>query len=126
MAKNPMENFEVPAEMRAFAEKSVDEARKAFESFITSANQAVNTFENQAEAMRKGSEDVRQRAMTYAEQNAGAAFDFVQQLVRAKDLEEITRLQTEFMKSQMQALTTQAKELGETTAQAMNAAKPKA
>ena len=37
--------FEVPAEMRAFAEKSVEQAKQAFDSFISAAQHAVNTAE---------------------------------------------------------------------------------
>ena len=36
-------NFEVPPDMRAFAEKSVEQARVAFDSFISAAQRAVNT-----------------------------------------------------------------------------------
>ena len=53
--------------------------------------------------------------------------EFAQKLVRAKDLEEMTRLQTEFMQRQMQTLAEQAQELGQTaTRAAMDAARPKA
>jgi phasin len=120
-----MENFEIPAEMRAFAEKSVEQARKAFEMFLAQANQAVTSFEGQAAAMRKSSEDVRQRAMSFAEQNIAASFDFAQRLLKAKDIEEVVSLQAEFMKAQMQVLAEQAKEIGESTSQAIQAAKPK-
>ncbi|MCZ7643639.1 MAG: hypothetical protein M5U33_14340 [Pseudorhodoplanes sp.] len=38
-------NFEIPTEMRKFAEQSMDQARKAFENFIGAAQQAVTDFE---------------------------------------------------------------------------------
>jgi hypothetical protein len=41
MAKDPFEQFAIPSEMRAFAEQSVVQARKAFESFIDAANEAM-------------------------------------------------------------------------------------
>ena len=34
MATNPSGQFQIPAEMRAFAEKSVEQAKQAFEGFI--------------------------------------------------------------------------------------------
>ena len=40
MAKDPFEQFAIPNEMRAFAEQSVAQARKAFDGFIQAANQA--------------------------------------------------------------------------------------
>src|SRR6267142_977998 len=48
------ERFEIPPEMRAFAEKSVEQARQAFDGFISAAHRAVTTFEGQAESARKG------------------------------------------------------------------------
>jgi hypothetical protein len=37
MAINQTQNYEVPAEMRDFAEKSVEQARKAMDGFIGAA-----------------------------------------------------------------------------------------
>ena len=48
MAKEGQWNFEIPAEMRAFAEKSVEQAKQAFDSFIAAAQHAVSTAESQA------------------------------------------------------------------------------
>ena len=48
MAKDPFEQFAIPNEVRAFAEQSVTQARKAFEGFIQAANQAIGQFQGQA------------------------------------------------------------------------------
>jgi hypothetical protein len=48
------DRFEIPPEMRAFAEKSVEQARQAFDGFISAAHNAVAAFEGQAETARKG------------------------------------------------------------------------
>src|SRR6266511_1862716 len=116
MAAN--DRFEVPPEMRAFAEKSVEQARQAFDGFISAAHQAMSTFEGQAETARKGARDVTDKAITFAEQNIASAFEFAQDLVRAKDIQDVLRLQAEYVRRQMQALTEQAKELGESTSKA--------
>ena len=58
MAKEGSANFEIPAEMRAFAEKSVEQAKQAFDSFISAAQHAVNTAENQAASARTGAKEV--------------------------------------------------------------------
>lgn len=118
--------FEIPGEMRSFAEKSVEEARAAFERYISAAQTAVSTIEGQAKAAQAGAKDVRDKSVTFAEQNVTAAFEFAQKLVRAKDPQEFAQLQSEFIRSQMQALTEQAKALGETVSRsAMEAFKPK-
>jgi phasin len=125
MAKDPPNPFEIPGDMRAFTERSVQQARVAFDTFISAAQQAMTTFEGQAAAMRRGSDDMRDRAMAFAEQNVSASFEFAQRLVRAKDVEELVRLQTEFVQSQIAALSEQAKELGEAAGNSAGAGGPK-
>jgi phasin len=114
----------MPTEMHAFAERSVEQARKAFDTFVTAAYGTATAFEGRAAAVRKGSEDLRQRAMTFAEQNVASSFDFARKLVHARDLPEMMHVQSEYMKAQMQVLAEQARELGETASQtARNATK---
>lgn len=126
MAKEPTGNFEIPREMRTFAEQSVEQARKAFDGFITAAQKAASSLEGQATAAQSSAKDIRQKAMAFAEQNVATSFEFAQKLVRAKDLEELTRLQAEFVQRQMQSLAEQAQELGQTASKvAMDVTRPK-
>jgi phasin len=104
--------YEVPTEMREFAEKSVEQARKAFDGFIGAAQKAVDTAQGSAESARANAQDVTRKAMTYAETNVAAAFDLAQKMVKAKDLTEVMQHQSEFMKTQMAALQDQIKEMG--------------
>ena len=99
---------------------------QAFDGFISAAHHAVSAFEGQAETARKGAKDVTEKAMTFAEQNIASSFELAQQLVRAKDVQEVLRLQADYIKQQMQVLAEQAKELGESTGKAAkDAAMPK-
>lgn len=105
------QNFEVPAEMREFAEKSVDQARKAVDGFLTAAQKAVDTVEGYAPA-NPSAKDMSRRTFAYAEQNIAAAFELAQKLVRAKDPMEAMRLQTEYVQAQLAAMQSQAREFG--------------
>ncbi len=118
MAEERMPNFEIPAEMRQMAEQSVEQARKAFDGFMAAAEQAVSTFEGQTAAAQAGAKDVGRKAMTFAERNVANSFDFAHRLLRAKDVQEIMRLHSEFIRAQMDQLTAQAKELGEAASKA--------
>lgn len=125
MAENPW-NFDVPTQMRQFAEQSVEQARKAVDGFMTAAQKAVTTAETQAATAQSGAKDMSQKAMSFAEQNIANSFEFAQKLVRAKDAQEVMALQQEYLKSQMQAMQAQAKDLGTAaTKAAMDSAKPK-
>ena len=118
------DRFEVPPELRTFAERSVEQARQAFDGFISAAHHAMSAFEGQAETARKGARDVTEKAMSFAEHNIASAFELAQALVRAKDMQEVLRLQGDYIRRQMQALTEQAKELGESTSKATKDAAP--
>ncbi len=114
MAQERVPKFQIPAEMRQMAEQSVEQARKAFDDFIAATQQAVlGTFEGQAAAAQTGVRDLGKTAMTFAEQNVANSFEFAHKLVRAKDVHEIVGLHSEFIRAQMEALSNQAKELGE-------------
>ena len=108
------EQFQVPPEMRALAEKSVEQAKQAIEGFMAAAHNTVSVIEGQAETARKGAKDVGQKAMGFAERNIASSFDFAQKLVRAKDMQEMLELQASYIRTQMQVLGEQAKELGQT------------
>jgi phasin len=126
MAKDPFEQFAIPSELRSFAEQSVTQARKAFEGFIQAANQAVGQMQGQAEAAHTGATEIAHKSMEYAEKNVSATFDFAQRLMRAKDAAEVMSLQSEYLGRQMQVLSAQVQELGQSAAKiVVDAAKPK-
>ena len=118
MIKSTTPPFEIPAEMRAIAERSVEQAKIAFNNYIQAAQDAVSTFEGRVQATQTGAKDVSRKAMSYAEQNVAIAFDFAQKLVHARDVQDLIRLQTEYVQAQIHALSEQAKDLGETATKA--------
>ena len=126
MDKDAMPHFEIPADMRAMAERSVEQARIAFNTFMTAAQEAVATFEGQTKAAQAGARDLSEKALGYAERNVANTLAFADRLVHAKDAQEFIRLQTEFIQAQLKELGAQAKELGESaTKMAMKAGPPK-
>jgi phasin len=112
MAKQDYPNFEVPAEMRAFAEKSVEQARQAFDSFISAAQRAMTGADRQA----AGAKELSALAARFAERNVTESFEFAQRLVRAKDPQEVVALQADYVKSQIAAFKEQADALGQEAA----------
>src|ERR1700722_13141077 len=126
MAKDPFEQFAIPPEMRAFAEQSVAQARQAFDGFIKAANQAMGQFEGQAQSAGSTAHDIAHKSMIYAERNVAATFDFAQKLMHAKDASEVMALQSEYLSRQMQTISAQVQELGQSAAKmVVDTAKPK-
>ena len=105
-------SYEVPSDMRDLAEKSVDQARRAFDGFMTAAQKAAGQADTSATSMTSNAKSLGSKAMGFAENNVRSAFDLAQKLVRAKDLQEVLALQSDYAKSQMSAIQEQAKELG--------------
>ena len=127
MAKDPLEHFAFPGEVRAFAEQSVAQARKAFEGFIDAANQAVGQMQGRAEAAHGSASEIAHKSMQYAEQNVATTLEFAQKLMRAKNAAEVMGLQSEFLGRQMQALSAQVHDLGQSAAKmVVDSTRPKA
>jgi phasin len=111
MSKTPL-NYEVPVELRDFAEKSVEQAKKAVDGFLGAASKAVSAVESQANVVQSNSKEVVTKTIGFAEQNLAAAFDLATKIVRAKDIQEVVQHQSEYLKQQAAALQAQMQELG--------------
>jgi phasin len=126
MTKEPFEQFAMPNEVRAFVEQSVAQARAAFDGIANAATQAVSHWQGQAHAARAGASEIAHKSMAFAEQNMVSTFDFAQKLMHAKNAAEVMRLQQDYIARQMQTLTAQTQELGQSATKiVMDAAKPK-
>ena len=127
--ETPKVAYDVPPEMREFAEKSVEQARKAVDGFLGAARKTADTLESSATSVQASSKEATRKTFSYAEQSIAAAFELAQKLVRAKDMQEAMQIQAEFARTQFAALQAQMKEFGSLAQSTMNQAggkKPKA
>jgi phasin len=121
------DRFEIPTEMRSMAEANFDQARKAFDNFVATAQQTAGNIEERGATVRAGARDISAKAIWFAEKNVQSSLDYAQSLLQAKDLTDIMRLHGEYVQAQMRALAEQASEMGQIVTRAtMDAAKPKA
>jgi phasin len=126
MSEEGRDRFEIPKEMRSAAEASFEQARKAFEKFVATAQATAGTIEERGATVRAGAKDVGAKAISYAEKNVQASLDYAQSLLQAKDLTDIMRLHGEYVQAQMRSLAEQASEMGQIVSRAaIEAAKPK-
>ncbi|WP_315835116.1 phasin family protein [Bradyrhizobium prioriisuperbiae] len=118
--------FEIPKELRSMAEASFDQARKAFETFLSSAQQAASSLEGRNEAVRVGAKDLSVKAITFAEKNVASSLDYAERLLKAGDLTEVMKLHSEYVQNQMRVFAEQASEIGQAvTRAAMDVTKTK-
>src|SRR5260370_2988928 len=85
--------LEVPAELRDLAEKTIDQAEKAFGLFFDAAGKSIASIPNPGA-------DISKQALSFTEQNMKAAFEHARRLVHATDLQQAMQIQSEFLKSQ--------------------------
>jgi phasin len=85
--------LEVPPELRDLAEKTIEQAERAFKMFFDAASKSMTSIPG------PGTEISRQ-ALSFTEQNMKAAFEHARKLVHATDLQEAMRIQSEFLRSQ--------------------------
>ena len=107
MTTNP---YEVPAEMRDFAEKSVEQAKKAFEGYMEATLKVVNLVEGASESTGSNLRNASTKVVGLVEKNIETALEHAQKLIKAKDVHEMMMLQSEFIASQIKAAQEQAKE----------------
>jgi phasin len=115
--------FDIPDQMRDAADKSVEQARRAFDQFIDATQKAVAKAEGSVKSMREGAADVNRQALAFVEENIAASFDLAQKLVRAHTVEEVAAVQQEFLQRQMAAAAEQGKAIGTMMGRAAKGAK---
>jgi phasin len=108
--------------VRQAAENTLSQAKQAVDQYMREATRLYGAMEASADAAQSGTHEINRKAIGFAETNVNATFDFAQQLVRAKDPKEIVRLQQEFLKRQVEQMSSQMKELGENAAQTAQSA----
>ena len=105
--------LEVPAELRDLAEKTIDQAEKAFGMFFDAAGKSMTS-------MPGAGTEISRQALSFTEQNMKAAFEHARKLVHATDLQEAMRIQSEFLRSQF---TNAGEHMRQITGGVMSAAK---
>jgi hypothetical protein len=113
--------FEIPPELRELAEKNIEQARAAYGQFMDFLTQAIGASSKASSEFRV----VQERAIQFARENADRSFSLGRELARAKDVQEVLTLHSQFMQTQMQSYALQTQELGQLLSEAMHAIQPR-
>ena len=103
--------FEVPEQMRAFAEKGVSQARDGYAKFKEAAETHNGTIEAVFTTASKGASEYSAKLMEIVKANTSASLDFAQELLGAKSPTEAIELWTAHAKKQFEAFTANTKDL---------------
>jgi phasin len=105
--------FEVPEQMRAFAEKGVSQARDNYAKFKDAAEAHNGTIEAVFTSVNKGASAYSAKVMEFLKANTSTSLDFAQELFGVKTPAEALELWTSHTRKQLETYTAQAKELAE-------------
>ncbi|WP_407116899.1 phasin [Bradyrhizobium sp. LMG 9283] len=112
--------FEVPEQMRAFAEKGVSQARENYAKFKDAAETHNGTVEAVFTCASKGASEYTAKLVEFMKANSNAQLDFAQQLFGAKSPSEALELWTGHARKQLETFQSQAKELVELSQRVAN------
>ena len=92
--------------MTEAVEETKEQALGAADTYFDFLNKTISSFPS-------GGTDFGEKLKSFAEKNIAASHEFIKQLSQAKDFQDVLRIQTEFMQTQMQAFGEQTKSLAE-------------
>jgi phasin len=105
--------FEVPEQVRAFAEKGVSQARDNYARFKDVAETNNSTIEAVFANASKGASEYSAKVMEIVKANTTASLDFAQELVGVKTPSEAMELWANHAKKQFETFSVWSKELTE-------------
>jgi phasin len=105
--------FEIPEQVRAFADKGVAQAREQYARFKDVAENNNTAVEAAFGVASKGASDYSTKLLGFFQANTYAAFDLAQQLVGVKSLAEAADVWGSHARKQVETLTSQSQELAE-------------
>jgi len=102
-------NLEVPAELRELAEKTIDQAERAFDLFFDAARRSSSTAPMPVQELSK-------LVLAFWEESLKTSFEYARKLALTSSLQEAANVQAELVKQQIGSAQRHIQELARATA----------
>jgi phasin len=113
-------NFaELPDSIRTIMKSSIEQARKAFDTFASSSEKLIQSVDTTAVPAAEGVKQLNEKIAAFTRQNAESNFNLALQLTEARQLSEIVELQNAHLRNQMETFSRQLEELRDLTVKAV-------
>jgi phasin len=113
-------NFaELPDSIRGIMKSSIEQARKAFDSFVSTSENMLHGLDTSSNPVADSLKTLNEKVASITKQNAEANFNLAIQLADARQLSDIVELQNAYMRQQMESFSRQLEELRELTVKAL-------
>lgn len=103
--------FQVPEQMRAFAEQGVSQAQEGYQKLKEAAESNNGALEAVYASATRGAGDFTAKVIDIAKTNTESAFHFAQSLLCVKSVPEAFELVNSHARKQFELLTAQSKDL---------------
>lgn len=110
---------ELPDSIRSIMKSSIEQARKAFDSFVSTSETMLHGIDTSSNPVAESLKNLNEKVAAFTRQNAEANFNLAMRLADARQLSEIVELQNAHMREQMETFSKQLEELRELTVKAV-------
>jgi phasin len=115
---------EIPEALRELMKMSIEQAKRAFETFISTSEKTWKSLENSSPSGRASLYALNAKIAEITRRNAEANFALAMKLAESKDIHQAMELQSQHVRSQMETFVHQLEEMRDLTAQLIQEANP--
>jgi phasin len=124
MANDAFMKPEIPEAMRDLMKTSIEQAKRAFDSFASTSEKTWKSLETTSQSARVGLTALNAKIAEITRNNAEANFALALKLAESKDVNQAMDLQTQHARKQMEAFVHQLEEMRDLAAQIIQDANP--
>ncbi len=117
--QNPPNFAELPKSVRSIMKSSIEQAKKAFDTFVASSEKMIQSVDTSANPAAESLKQLNEKIAAFTRQNAESNFNLALKLADARQLSDIVELQNAHVRDQMETFGHQLEELRELTTKAV-------
>jgi len=115
---------EIPEPLRELMKMSIEQAKRAFEAFISTSEKTWKSLESSSPSGRASLYALNAKIAEITRRNAEANFALAMKLAESKDVHQAMELQSRHVREQMETFVRQLEEMRDLTAQIIQDANP--
>jgi phasin len=113
-------NFaELPDSIRTIMKSSIEQARKAFETFVSTSEKMIHGIDTSSNPAADSLKHLNEKIAAFTRQNAESNFALALKLADARQLSDIVEIQNAHVREQMEIFSHQLEELRDLTMKAV-------
>jgi phasin len=124
MANDAFMKAEIPEPLRDLMTMSIEQARRAFDTFAASSEKAWKSLDTTSQSARASLQQLNAKIAEITRANAEANFNLALKLAACKDVAEAMELQSEHVRNQMEKFVHQLEEMRDLTTKIIQDANP--